>query len=428
MNTPQPTIAISNPVTDNFNITSFDIYGQEINCQVVNAMRRSFTGIPTVGLDSENSVITLNTSDVNNEIIKQQLRSIPVFITRDMFSFDDYKKINSDNNISNNDDTNNTNNSLDETTEQSSPNITGGQNKSNVSIYDFSVELDVINNTNTCYVITTKDLKIKNNKTNTYLSEQQVRKIFPPSNYSFDPQDSFIQILTLRPKPSDNFNGVGVKLTCPFGIFTADTDGCFILACNVSYSQNINQTQVAEARALKKKELEDQQADDIDFILRNWDLLAAKRITLNNSFNFRIKSIGIYSSIDLVKMSCEVVIQKLQDFKQLLKEYNPDVDSSMSIEQQTMNPKQFNISFIGDLTIGHLIQSNLVDIDYHKFHKLNYAAVVKEHPSSKHIRLTISFENGDTATVQNVVLCLDECADRCVAIFEKIKSLLNNKK
>ena len=422
MNTTLPNISISNPITDQFNVTSFDIFGQEINCQIINAIRRSITGIKTVGLDTNNSIFTLNTSDVNNEIIKQQLRSIPVFITREMFSFNDYVEQN------NSEDTNTNTNTNTSSVDLDSYTITGGNTKSNVSIFDFSVELDVINNTNICYIVTTKDLKIKNNKTNTYLSESQVRKIFPPSNYSFDPQDSFIQILTLRPKPSDNFNGVGIKFTCPFAIFTADTDGCFILACNISYSQNVDQKRVAEERALKKKELEDQKADDIEFTLKNWELLTAKRFTLTNSFNFKIKSIGIYPSIVLVNMACEVVIQQLLDFKQQLKEYNPDIDSSIYIEQQSMDRTQFYINFRGDLTIGHAIQSNLVDVDILKYRKLTYAAVVKEHPSFKDIRLVISFQNTDTATIQNVVLCLDECIDRCLAIFEKIKSLLTNKK
>ena len=113
-----------------------------IDVSYINAIRRTIlSDIPIVVFkttlyEENNAVITVNTSRLNNEIVKQRLSCIPIHI--------DYLDTSKD------------------------------------SIENYLLELDVENKTDTTMIVTTKDFKILNTVSNKYLDEGQVKKIFPP--------------------------------------------------------------------------------------------------------------------------------------------------------------------------------------------------------------------------------------------------------
>ena len=61
-----------------------------------------------------------------------------------------------------------------------------------------------------------------------------------------------------------------------------------------------------ETAGLSQEEIEDEK--------KNWLLLDAKRIFIDNSFDFTLETIGIYSNMALVVKSCDILIQKCKDF------------------------------------------------------------------------------------------------------------------
>ena len=121
-------------VTDD-NYLKFTLSG--VNVSIANALRRIILSeIPTIVFRTtpyeENRVdFKLNTSRMNNELIKQRLSCVPIHITDTDFEYMDYV-----------------------------------------------VEADLTNDTDSIIYLTTADFKIKNTKNDKYLSEGQVKKYF----------------------------------------------------------------------------------------------------------------------------------------------------------------------------------------------------------------------------------------------------------
>ena len=141
------------------------------NVSVANAIRRTIlSDIDTVCFittpHSENqSVFNINTSRMNNELLKQRLSSIPIHITDEEFPLDDYV-----------------------------------------------LEVNVKNDTEETIYVTTKDFKIKNITTDKYLTETAARDIFPPNRITND----FIDFIRLRPHLGNAGQGEEISLTCKF--------------------------------------------------------------------------------------------------------------------------------------------------------------------------------------------------------------------
>ena len=123
------------------------------NVSIVNAIRRTLlTTIPTSIIDSKQSEFYKNTGRLHNEILKQRLDCIPVHI------------------------------------------------KDTSLLSDLLLEVDVTNDTDSLMYLTTRDFKIKNISTDTYLTDEAVEKIFPPNKFT----KSYLLFSRLRPKISND--------------------------------------------------------------------------------------------------------------------------------------------------------------------------------------------------------------------------------
>ena len=153
-----PTIkAESKKNDDRLNILKFTM--TDINVSLMNAIRRTvLSDIPTVVIrttpyeENKANIIT-NTTRLNNEILKQRLSCIPIHIT----------------------------------------DLT-------MPLQDYILEINEENKTDTIRYITTEHFKIKNIKTDTYLSEETTRTIFPSNGIT----GYFIDFARLRPNISES--------------------------------------------------------------------------------------------------------------------------------------------------------------------------------------------------------------------------------
>ena len=73
--------------------------------------------------------------------------------------------------------------------------------------------------------------RIKKKDTNTYLSEQEQRNIFPPNRIT----NSYIDFARLRPKISDSIPGEELQFTAEFSISNALTNSMFNVVSKCSY-------------------------------------------------------------------------------------------------------------------------------------------------------------------------------------------------
>ena len=349
---------------------SFTLSG--VNVSIANAVRRTIlSDIPTVVFktspyeECKANIIT-NTSRLNNEILKQRLSCIPVHILN-------YEEIN---------------------------------------LKNYLLEVNVENTTDTTMYVTTKDFKIKNLLTDSYLSEKDTRNIFPPNDYTGD----FIDFVRLRPKLSDDLPGEKIHLTCEFSLFNAKNDGMFNVVSTCSYG--FTPDDIAIDNELVKKiqgwKDEGKNEKEIVFETKNWKLLDALRIVKKDSFDFIVQTIGVYSNNEIVNKACSIINKRLDDLELLV---NSD---ELEIKTSNTTANCYDISLQNeDYTIGKTIEYILYEKYFEGTKILSFVGFKKFHPHDAESIIRVAFKNPiDISSIKGYLL--DSILD-AKNIYDKIK-------
>lgn len=340
---------------------------------VANALRRVIISeIPslvfrTTPYEFNKCTILENTCRLNNEIIKQRLSCIPIHI-----------------------------NDLD------------------IPWDNFEIEVKMENNEFVPIVVTSGDFKIKDTSTGKYLTESDTRKIFPPDNITGD----YIDFIRLRSKLSETIRGESIHLTCKFDVGTAKEDGSFSAVSTCAYG-NTPDKAMAEIKWKEHEAVLMQEGIESDKLLmakKDWMLLDGKRIFVDNSFDFRIETIGVYENLELVKMGCAIMIDKITKFNKALSLNAVKIESS-----KTTVANSFDVTLENeDYTFGKVIEYIL----YTKFYKpgvLSFCGFKKFHPHDSHsiIRVAFSNESESEVVVQHLMMA---CQD-ATHVFETMSAL-----
>jgi DNA-directed RNA polymerase subunit L len=331
----------------------------------VNAIRRTIlSDIPvvcfkTTPYEENKANILINTSRLHNEIVKQRLSCIPICIT-----------------------------------------------DINTNLSNYLLELDVENKTDTVLIVTTKDFKVKDTVTDTYLDESIVKKMFPPFIPPSGSGEYYIDFLRLRPKISDEIPGERIKLTCKFIVSTARDDSMFNVTGTCSYGCTPNEEKIEEQLEIRKQKWKDEgkKESEIKFEARNWKLLEGMRYVKAKSFDFIIQSVGIYENTDIIIKSCQFLIKKFEDLKNTLEQDEIEIKSS----DNTLDNCYDVILANEDYTVGNILNYELYTIFYVDLKALDYVGFKKMHPhdSDSILRLALTDKTKGLSTVPK----LDNCA------------------
>jgi DNA-directed RNA polymerase subunit L len=343
----------------------------------VNGIRRTIlSDIPivvfkTTPYEQNKATITFNTTRLNNEIIKQRLSCIPICIS-------DFK---------------------------------------DMSFKNYLLELDVENKTDTKMIVTTKDFKIKNLATDTFLEEADVRKIFPPF-VSPNGHEYFIDFLRLRPKLSDEIPGEKIKLTCEFSISTARDDSMFNVTGTCAHGCTPDPTKIQEELAIRKQKWKDEgkNESEIKFEASNWVLLEGLRYVKKYSFDFIIQSVGIYDNDQIIIKSCDVLVERFAELKNMLSRDEVEIKAS----DNTMENSYDVILENEDYTIGNILNYELYQIFYSELKVLNYVGFKKMHPhdTSSILRMDLTDTTKGVSTVKTM---LQAVIDQSIKKINSIK-------
>jgi DNA-directed RNA polymerase alpha subunit len=344
-----------------------------VNVSLSNAIRRIILSeIPilvfkTSPYEQNKANILVNTSRLNNEILKQRLSCIPIHI-RDIDSF---------------------------------------------PLSNYQLEVNVENNTDTVMYVTTKDFLIKDLVVNKYLSEAKTREIFPPDDYT----GYYIDFVRLRPKLSDELPGEKVHLTCDFSISSAKDDSMFnvVSTCSYGFTPDLDKM---DAELAKKKQAwkdEGKNEKEIDFEAKNWKLLDGLRIVKPDSFDFTLKTVGIYSNSELLDTANSIMIQKLNDLDKLLETDELTIEPS----KNTMSNCYDIILENEDYTLGKAVEYMLYTKFYEGTKVLSFCGFKKMHPhdSQSIIRLAY-FQPSDPSVIKQH---LKECIVELLKIYQKMQ-------
>jgi DNA-directed RNA polymerase subunit L len=366
---------VSNKV-ENTDQLSFVLSG--VDTSIANGIRRVIlSDIPTVGIVttplSENTVnITYNSTRFNNEVIKQRLSCLPIHIT-----------------------------------DLSMP------------LEQLEIELDVENETNDYMYVTTEDIKIKNKDTGSYLSKDDTRSIFPSN-----PQTGYyIDIVRLRPRLSPETPGERLAFTANMTIVTASVNSMFNVVSTCSYGNTIHVDEMQEKMKLKEQELRDSGAkmDDIMFKLNDWKLLDAQRIYLPDSFDFTIKTVGVFTCDEIMKIACDVMTNRFQKLTAILTSDKKNEAISIVDTDSTLS-NGFDIKLEEeDHTIGMVLRYLLYSTYQEGVGSMNYCGCRKLHPHDSYIMLRLGYK--DETDKSDVIDNMVDACNKAVAIFQDIKNM-----
>ena len=278
---------------------------------------------------------------------------------------------------------------------------------------NYLLEVNVENLTDSIMYVTTEDFKIKNLVTGDYLSQKDTRDIFPPD----DQTGHFIDFVRLRPKISDEIPGEKIHLTCEFSISSAKVDGMFNVVSTCAYGFSVDDVKMEVELNKKIQQWKDQgmKKEDIEFEAKNWKLLDGLRITKNDSFDYSIQTIGIYTNQELVHKACDIVIKK----RELVDTLSDTDELDIHPSDNTMTNSYDIILQNEDYTIGKIIEYMMYAKFYENAQILTFCGFKKMHPHDTNSIIRVAYkEITDKTTIkQNLKACLEDA----IAVFKKIK-------
>lgn len=362
----EPVISNQSADGDNLRFTVSDL-----NVAFANAIRRTIIGeVPTVVFrtsphEQNRSEILANTTRMNNELLKQRLSCIPIHIQDTAFPIDDYV-----------------------------------------------VEIQRRNTSEVIEYVTTGDFRVRDTKTDRYLSEAETQRMFPVNSLS----GNHIDFARLRPRISDEIPGEELNMVCGLSIGTAKEDGAFNVASTCAYGATVDAVAANTALTIRLKELkavgEDQVA--MDRMRADWQALEAKRYVKPNSFDFVLETIGVFTNEELVLKACHVVMDKLRTFQDLIE---ADGTVIQSLETESTIEFGYNVHLVNeDYTLGKVLEYVMYSKHFGKI--LTYCGFRKPHPhrSDSYLRLGFKAETGKP----EVTAYLTNAAAIAIVVFERI--------
>ena len=350
-------------IAEKDNILTYTLSG--INVSIANGLRRIVSEIPAIVFrtsphEANTATFEINTTRMNNELLKQRLSCIPIYAPDD-FPLDDYIL------------------------------VVDKQNKSSTIEYVTTADFEVID--------------IKNKQKNSNLTA----KLFPPNPITGD----YPELVRLLPRVSENIEGERLVLKCNFDLGTAKEDCAFNVASTCVYSNTLDPVKIKAVWTEKKTELaKTMNAEELLFAEKDWNLLDAKRHFISDSFDFMIETVGPYTNMEIIDKAAKLMIGKLERLQETIQG-----DPNIIMPSETTIPNSFDIVIKNeDYTLGKVIEFILYAKHYGE--TLDYCGFRKPHPHIDEIVIRVGFKN-PTEKVTVATYFVNAAVD-AIRIYEKI--------
>ena len=354
---------------------------ENVDVSVANALRRIIlseidTVIFRTSPYTENKAnIIVNTSKMNNEILKQRLSSIPIHI----------KELDID------------------------------------LLKNYKVELNITNDTDKIFVVSTEHLKIKNIATNEYLNKEALKQIFKPYIPLNSNNEYYITLLYLKPKLTEQILAEKIELTCEFSIGNAKENGMYNVVSTSSFGNTPDYNEIEKQSELFKQKLKNENTsltiEEINKEIKNWKLLNGLRYYIKNSFDFIIQTVGVFENEEIIIKACKKIIDKVNVIENNLNNNNIKIEKSLNTMENSYDITLEN----EDYTIGNLLKYILFKKFYEENKILSFCGFKKLHPHHTYsiIRLSYIEETDITTIISNLQLA----NTIIIEIFTKIEDL-----
>jgi len=349
----------------------------DLNVSIANSLRRVIlSDIPTLAFktfpDKENQAnITTNTSRFNNEILKQRLACIPIHgLTHDQ------------------------------------------------PWEELIVIIDKQNDTHDIQFVTTEDFKVKNEKSDKFLADSVVRKMFPPDSITSD----FIVLARLRPRISNEVPGEALQIQAKMSLQTAEDDGAYNVVSCCTYRNTPDKVRQDQAWSEEVKTIAD---EDKEMARNDWYNHQAGRIYIADSFDFKIQTLGVFTNSDIVDKACNILIQDITAFADSFKSPE-EADSFIMSESRSTITNSYDIKLpnIG-YTIGKVFEYFLHEKYYKTAKILSYVGFRKNHPHDSYSIIRLAFREAPPDAIQDIIKMFQDVCLEANKTYSKIASEFN---
>jgi len=261
----------------------------------------------------------------------------------------------------------------------------------------YLLEVDIQNNTDTMIYVTTGDFKLKNKSNGKYLTDNELAKIFPKNQKTGD----HIVFARLRPKISDTIQGEHIKFTSEIIRVMPSQNSACIPVSTISATCTVDEKRADEAWEQIQRGLEaaNNTKDEIEFKKRDFNFLDRYRYVAEDSFDFIIESVGVYSNRDLVKMACKVLSR---NFERLVETIDANGEDVVIIRGQSTMDNCYDVKlYYGDYTLGNVIEYFMYEQYFVKEKVLAYCGHEKMHVHNVETIMRLAYkEPTDKAVVK----------------------------
>ena len=147
---------------------------------------------------------------------------------------------------------------------------------------------------------------------------------------------------------------------------------------------------------------------------KNWNLLEGLRYVKKQSFDFIIQSIGIYTNIELLLLSCKIMLDKLQDLDNIIEKDELEIKNA----DNTL-ANSFDIILEGeDYTIGKVIEYFLL-VKFYETGMLTYCGFKMLHPHDTYSIIRIGYKQA--VEISSIKGHLKECILDAVEVYTKLR-------
>ena len=282
------------------------------------------------------------------------------------------------------------------------------------SIDSLIIEVNENNTTDSIKYVTTEHFKIIDTTSNKELSKTQRDKIFPKSSLTND----YILFARLKPSVSKTIPSQSLHFRSKLFISTAKHNGQFNCCSTAAYAYTEDTREQQNRWLSKENELSSLNYDDnkIAEMKQDWFLHEAKRITIKDSFDFNLESVGVYRNEDLIRKACEILAVRFGEFKNNITDSFEYLNDTTNVEN-SYDVKMYNY----DYTVGKVIEYMLNTLFFKNEKVLSYVGFIKKHPHDDFSIIRIVFKDSETSNDENFQTLLTTCADKAVEIFANIR-------
>jgi DNA-directed RNA polymerase subunit L len=154
--------------------------------------------------------------------------------------------------------------------------------------------------------------------------------------------------------------------------------------------------------------------ESIETELNDWRILDSPRITIPDSYEFRIQTVGVFENKYILKKAMSIIIDSLKNIISIYSKANDLIKDS-----STFMPNCYDVTLVDyDYTIGKILEYCLYEEYFLKESTLNFCAFKKFHPHLNTSVIRMAFKTETDIT--NASIYLINAAKIGIQFYKKI--------